>query len=328
MMSRSSSGLALGLDGGQSGTAIAIGRHNGEVLGIGIAGSIRHPGAADAQAQNSEAVRVALADALRRAGLPPGTSVHAVHISTTAAIDQLGDELRRLVRPVRLTAGPDADIILTAAGRRTGVGIAAGTGTVAFVADGTTRLTHGGWGWLLGDEGSAYWIGAQAIRAVVRGHDGRGPATSLEEPLLAALGASGPWELFERVHSGSVDRPAIARLARLVAEHASHDDAARALVESAADELTSAAQAAHAALPTAPPVLVTTGGVLDPSGPIHVALRRRVESRMPGFEVHPTLVAPSVAAYLTALDRYDDAVFATARASSTALRPDLRKDRP
>src|SRR5690554_880676 len=43
----------------------------------------------------------------------------------------------------------------------------------------------GGGGAVAGDEGSAYWVGRRAVRAVMRAYDGRGPATFLLEPLLA-----------------------------------------------------------------------------------------------------------------------------------------------
>lgn len=326
MISTASTSLVLGVDGGQSGTAAVLGLSDGRVLGIGIAGPVHHPDTPDADSANLTTLRTAVDAAFRQAGLPRTEPVAAAHVATTTAITQLEASLRQLLQPAQLSAGSDAETILATAGRSAGVGLAAGTGTVTMVSDGVKRIIHGGWGWLLGDEGSAYWIGVEAIRAVVRGHDGRGRPTSLEQPLLEALGVPSLTELFEATHSGRLTRPAIARLARLVADQATHDGVAAEIVERAGDELAAAAEAAYAQLSTAPPVLVTTGGVLDPSGPVFASLRRRTAERLPEFVIVPATLPPAVAAYLLALGRQNDAVFTAAAVSSAALHPDLRKD--
>lgn len=319
--------LVLGVDGGQSGTAVAIADASGVVRGVGFAGPVRHPGADGAAAANAAAVSTAVTSAFDRAGLRLGTPIVSARIGTAAAIDELRELVDELVRPQRVVSDTDAATILASAGVSAGVGVAAGTGTVAVVHDGSRELFHGGWGWLLGDEGSAYWIGAEAIRLAVRGHDGRGPATSLERPLLEMLGAPDLYELFDRVHRGEVGRPAIARLAKLVAEHAATDAPARGLVDRAGEELLAAALAAHAALPTAPRVLVTAGGVLAPTGPVHAALLRHAERRAPDFEIRPAALAPAVAACLLAIGEVSDETYRAAVSSSAAIMPDTRKDR-
>jgi N-acetylglucosamine kinase-like BadF-type ATPase len=74
-----------------------------------------------------------------------------------------------------------------ATGLAAGVVVAAGTGSVAYGEDGMGRATRaGGWGPLAGDEGSAPWIGAAALRAIGRQLDGRGPKTELARLLPAA----------------------------------------------------------------------------------------------------------------------------------------------
>ena len=78
-----------------------------------------------------------------------------------------------------------------ARGRRAGapgVVIIAGTGSIAYGRNARSEAARaGGWGYMLGDEGSGYWIGRAALRAVLRDADRRGPATALTRLLLAPL---------------------------------------------------------------------------------------------------------------------------------------------
>src|SRR4029450_13850658 len=64
--------------------------------------------------------------------------------------------------------------------------IICGTGRIAYGrnAEGVAARA-GGWGHIIGDEGSGYWIGRQAVQAVMREADGRGPATRLTKQVLA-----------------------------------------------------------------------------------------------------------------------------------------------
>lgn len=72
---------------------------------------------------------------------------------------------------------------LGALGDRCGVVTAAGTGVITFAVGFAAVARVDGWGWLLGDDGSAFWLGREGMRAVLRAHDGRGPATVLSESI-------------------------------------------------------------------------------------------------------------------------------------------------
>ena len=73
-----------------------------------------------------------------------------------------------------------------------GTVLIAGTGSICYArtADGR-RARSGGWGHLIDDEGSAYALGRDILRAVVRAADGRAPATALTELIAQRLGAPG-----------------------------------------------------------------------------------------------------------------------------------------
>ncbi len=73
-----------------------------------------------------------------------------------------------------------------------GYAVIAGTGAGAIrVEDGRQVAVADGLGWLLGDEGSGFWIGQRVVRAVLADLDGRGPSTALTPLLLARLGVPG-----------------------------------------------------------------------------------------------------------------------------------------
>ncbi|WP_236794378.1 BadF/BadG/BcrA/BcrD ATPase family protein [Amycolatopsis sp. GM8] len=124
-----------------------------------------------------------------------------------------------------------------------GVALIAGTGVacLALPRAGQPRLFDGN-GYLLGDEGGAFWIGASAIRSVLRRHDGVGAATALSHVAAERFGPIP--ELREAVYGHVRPVNAVAQFARDVLDVAGQGDStAEAIVQSAADELAATAQA-------------------------------------------------------------------------------------
>jgi N-acetylglucosamine kinase-like BadF-type ATPase len=126
---------------------------------------------------------------------------------------------------------------------RDGVLLVAGTGAVAAaVRDGAVVRRADGYGWLLGDEGSAVWVGRAGIAAVLRALDGRAEPTALTEPVTAALlGRAGPADPAEHAQllvGVTFDRPpaALGRLAPVVTRAAAEGDpvASRIVADAAA----------------------------------------------------------------------------------------------
>jgi glucosamine kinase len=163
-----------------------------------------------------------------------------------------------------------------ALGTGPGIVLLAGTGSIAWGRGESGAVARvGGWGILLGDEGSGYDLGLEGLRAVARARDGRGPATELTRLLLAATGVEDPEALIPWASRAS--KGDIAALASVVAEAASGDDVAGRLLVAAAVAL--AVQATTLADRLGPwkaesPPVALAGGLLSPGGP----LRDRVES--------------------------------------------------
>lgn len=133
----------------------------------------------------------------------------------------------------------DAEPILAAASLDSiGVALIVGTGSFAWGRNGQGETARtGGWGYLLGDEGSAYWIARAGLTAAVKAADGRGSGTVLLEAILKELKATDAAELVERIYGPEMTRERVAGLAAAVFASAANDSAARAIIETAASEL-------------------------------------------------------------------------------------------
>jgi N-acetylglucosamine kinase len=165
-----------------------------------------------------------------------------------------------------LAVTTDAAIALSGAtAGKPGIITNAGTGSIAFGRNaGGKSARAGGWGFVFGDEGSAFDIARQALRAALRYEEGWGPETALHAMLLAATGASGANDLLHRFYTPEFPRPRIAGLSRLVDEAATNGDrAASAILHSAAQQLAALCASVRAQLwqPGDPVAIAYIGGV-------------------------------------------------------------------
>lgn len=152
--------------------------------------------------------------------------------------------MRRISPGSRVLVVNDAMVALVAgAGDAPGIVIMSGTGSIVYGRNGQAQAARaGGWGHVIGDEGSGYWIGRQAITAVVRAADGRGPRTRLTEDVLAHFAVPDAAGLVRVVYNRDVPRKSVATVGGVVQRARDLGDAVAAQVlEQAADELTIAA---------------------------------------------------------------------------------------
>jgi N-acetylglucosamine kinase-like BadF-type ATPase len=107
-----------------------------------------------------------------------------------------------------------------------GVAVIGGTGAIAFGMDRFGRRTRSsGWGWLIGDEGSASWIALQALNAASRAYDGRGPKTTLVERIKQFFKVEDLLDIVTIIYRAKeVDITTLAELARIVDEEAEKGD--------------------------------------------------------------------------------------------------------
>ena len=254
----------LGIDAGGTKTRALLATESGEVVAAASGGgaNLRTHGELEV-----EKVLHALAEEVGRKG---GARPDAVALGIAGAgrpddAETLRDILRRIGFRDRVVVTNDAHIAFIAgSASRVGLAVVCGTGSIAWGRNAAGDVARaGGWGWRLGDEGSGFWIGERAVRAVLRAEDGRGPATSLRNALLARFALPRPEEVVRAVYEGGAPRHPIALFAVEVevAARAGDPVAARILSE-ASDELVLAARTVESRLDLAaePHDVVLSGG--------------------------------------------------------------------
>jgi N-acetylglucosamine kinase-like BadF-type ATPase len=211
----------LGVDGGQSSTSALIGDGNGKVVGWGTAGPCNHVAGAEAKGRFREVMRDCLSQAATRAGLEGNTarwSFKAACLGMSGGPDDKAALLQELVQSDHITVTHDAMIALAGAtAGEPGIIVIGGTGSIAFGqnARGETARS-GGWGYIFGDEGGAFDIVRQALRAILREREGWGARTALTPALLESAAASDANELLHLFYTAEWPRARIASLAKTV----------------------------------------------------------------------------------------------------------------
>lgn len=150
--------------------------------------------------------------------------------------------MRRIGQRSRVVVVNDALIALVAGAQdAAGIVIIAGTGSIAYGRNQHGEAARaGGWGHLIGDEGSGYWIGRAALRAVLRAADRRGPETQLTALLLEYYDVAKAQDLIHQVYYGTLRPSAIASLAQFVQRAFNDGDpVAIGILRGAADQLES-----------------------------------------------------------------------------------------
>lgn len=194
---------------------------------------------------------------------------------------QLALEQQRLAWRVIVTT--DAELARAAAfGGAPGVLLIAGTGSIAVARDvrGQSRRV-GGLGWRMGDQGSAYWIGARALEAVGAMHDGLGSVTHLAETLCTAAKVAGIAGLVQ--WSTTATSAQVAALGPAVLDCAGDgDQVAMHLRDAAAEALAQLAMAAGGGqLPIA-----MSGGLLAPGRPLRDRVAAALETTHRATVIH------------------------------------------
>lgn len=135
------------------------------------------------------------------------------------------DDLRNLVQPfapnAKVVVVHDSRLLLAAGGVDTGVAVIAGTGSAAWGRNGRgDEARAGGWGYLLGDEGSGYWLGREAVRHSLDLMNRNIEPDELSRALLSACDIDHPSRLIALFHSPETGRRYWAKRGRIVVDTA------------------------------------------------------------------------------------------------------------
>lgn len=220
------SGHFLGVDGGQSSTTAVIGNHDGRIVGWASSGPCNHVAAAEAREKFLRVIRECISQASDRAGLAANDHFKAACFGMSGGPGDKAALLHELIDAEHWIVTHDAMTALAGA-TSGGPGIVAigGTGSMAFGRNARGEIARaGGWGYLFGDEGGAFDIVRQALRSVLREHEGWGARTALTPALLESGGASDANELLHLFYTPEWPRQRIAGLARIVNRIAEEGD--------------------------------------------------------------------------------------------------------
>ncbi len=286
----------LGVDGGGSKTLAVIVDAQGHARGRGVAGSAYY--AAIGLEQAVQNILRAIEQAKEESACGPSLSNAWLGL---AGVDRLSDStllaprMASLASIVRITN--DADLAFGALPAQTGVVLIAGTGSIALGRNEHGIVTRaGGWGHILGDEGSGYDIGRQGLQAATRMVDGRGKSTLLLDLILQHWHIHKPQDMLDEVYLAD-DKAKIAQIALCVIHAAQQDDAvALALVAHAADELALLVQAVrlHVSQDSVP--LALGGSLLLHNDFFRACVLQRIQHVEPILHVHQPALSAARAA--------------------------------
>jgi N-acetylglucosamine kinase-like BadF-type ATPase len=294
----------LGIDAGGTKTVCYLADENGKLLGEGRSGG------ANLKAEGELGVEKVLHTVMDQAIGERQREVAAICLGMAGADRDdeqalVRDIMRRIGARARVVVVNDALVALVAGiGDGPGVVIISGTGSIAYGRSADRAARAGGWGHVLGDEGSGYWIGRQALRAVARGADGRGPATSLTPRVLNHFAVAKPSDLIAEVYDRQLPHHALAQIARLVQQARDEgDEVATQILEQAAHELVRAARSVvdRLSMQREAVQFVLAGGVFTGVPWLAEELKRRLPATAPRGQVKRLEVEPAMGAVRLAL---------------------------
>ncbi len=251
--------LLAGIDGGQSSTTALVGDDAGRVLGRGVAGPADEVGAGRDSTRLRDALHGALAKALDAAKLPSASRFDAIVAGVS------GYDGRVYGRPPELPSAHtslmhDTPIAHAAALEGSaGVVAIAGTGSVVYgTAENGWSCTLGGWGYLFGDEGSAFALVREALARMMRAQDdGDSSLAGETRAVCEYFGVSSLRRLVHELYKGELTRDRLAAFAPQIMQC----ERFRSIAESGADRLAALVRTAIGA--GAAPRVAFTGGVFE-----------------------------------------------------------------
>ncbi|AFS78143.1 N-acetylglucosamine kinase Nagk [Gottschalkia acidurici 9a] len=177
--------------------------------------------------------------------------------------------------------------------------IISGTGSVGLVIDKKNRLNKvGGWGHILDDGGSGYFIGREALSKIMKNYDGRECKTLLWDKIREKLKINNQEEIINFVYKDKLPKKDIAGLAPIVIELYNKDKVAKDIVNSAVDSLTIMVETLIEKAQGADISIGLYGSILTKSNIIRDKLIERVNSKHPKVNIH----LPYKEAYIGAVD--------------------------
>jgi len=307
--------IAAGIDGGATRTRAVFVTAEGEVAGYGVAGPSNYDNVGEETAAGN--IRAAVEQARHAAasgrGARPLPAPRSMFLGMAGVVSPTDREIVRRMVAMHGLAPPesvavDHDIRIALAGGLEGgegVVLIAGTGSSSYGrrSDGKSHRT--GWGYLLDDGGSGYYLGLQAIIATVMEADGRGPATALGGIVRARFRFTDIDDILHIMYRGGAPVADVASLApEVIGSAVAGDAVAGAILGRGARELAHMVSivADRLGFTGRPFSMTMTGGLVDRPGHYRALIEREIRAAAPGVQIKVPALPPVMGAALLALE--------------------------
>ncbi len=297
----------LGIDGGGTKTVCLAADTDGRILGKGMSGPSNY------LKEGLYTSKMSLGESIEQALQEAGSDRLKVQVvcAGLAGVGRANDRLimkklfAEIVPNARLILETDAFITLVGATEyQPGVIVISGTGSIAMGINQKGEVSRaGGWGHILGDEGSGYDIARRGMVAALHDFDGRGPETLISKMIVEELYLTNVEELIGLFYGGESSPRRIAGLYPLILEAAEEGDAvACKLLEQAASALVKSAIAVIRKLQMESLIfpIALSGGVFRNSVRLRNSFQRLLAAQVPGGHLIDPLHPPEVGALLVA----------------------------
>lgn len=303
----------LGIDaGGTRSRALLVGR-DGTVHGFGLGGAANPSNTGmDCVVRGLGAAAEA---AWKDAGIPRARRATAACFIGAAGIKEKNEcaaygraaALAGLAPADKCVAANDTEAALAGGlPGKPGMVLIAGTGSFCVGRDASGRVARcGGWGWLMCDAGSGFYLGHEALRVAARAGDGRLAPGLLSASVLKHFGVRDPELLMTSVYSGAFSPAPIASLAPLVMSAAlAGDRAAEKILRAGARDLAELAARVSSALSwrRAVPEMILVGGAAKSGKPYQPLIEAAIRKAVPGVVISNAALPPVAGAALRALE--------------------------
>lgn len=277
--------IVVGVDAGGSKTVAALAQDGQFIRAFeGIA--------ANPSSRGIEAASETIADTIT--GALDGAHPHAVFVGAAGArrssvAEAIKETLCARFPGASVAVSDDARIALRAAvAEGDGVVLIAGTGSVAYAEHAGKSYTCGGYGYLVGDEGSGFAMGSAAVRLLLRVFDGRAPRDPFVDEIAAQLQAENEIDVLSRVYGNPHAVSHIAALARVILDAANRGErSANKIVQNAALELSDLVKAIvkRSGLSESEAPIVFAGGLLSNNTLLSFLLETRLKNDLPRMPI-------------------------------------------
>lgn len=218
----------VGIDGGGTKTVGYLSDTNGNILSVAKSSSSNYLSAGVEKAEES------LKEVLKSLCISNNITFDDILLISLGLAGVGREKDKQVIKAILIEIGikgeklinNDAYISLVGAhGKSEGVITISGTGSITLGLDGNGKLFRvGGWGHILGDEGSGYYFGREGLMAMVKSYDGRESPTSITDKILNYLSFSTVDEIISYVYNNLDNKIKISSLSKLVVEAAEEGD--------------------------------------------------------------------------------------------------------